>query len=249
MDCSPPGSSVQGFLRQECWSGFPFPSPRDLPDPGMEPRSPALQADSLPTEPPGDRLVFYSEESERSDFHGILLGPANHGTCCSLPQWEGRDCSISWAGQRGGEGRRVSRRKRNSWAASQGGPVWKERWANGKLKIHSAASSSWHPFFSAASSHTVLSFFHCLFLFSWNGLTMHAFLDTWGMNVAFYKVISFVVSAARKQEWRKLTVSCPRLLTKEARIPSAGRSLRWSNTMWSPAGRFQKWNNEAVITP
>ena len=37
-----------GFSRQEYWSRFPSPSPRDLPDPGMEPRSPALQTDSLP---------------------------------------------------------------------------------------------------------------------------------------------------------------------------------------------------------
>ena len=39
--------------RQEHWSGLPFPSPGDLPNPGIEPRSPALQANSLPTEPPG----------------------------------------------------------------------------------------------------------------------------------------------------------------------------------------------------
>ena len=45
-----------GFSRQECWSGLPFPSPEDLPDPGIEPRSPALQADSLPTELPGKLL-------------------------------------------------------------------------------------------------------------------------------------------------------------------------------------------------
>ena len=42
-----------GFSRQEHWSGVPFPSPGDLPDPGIEPRSPALQADALPSEPPG----------------------------------------------------------------------------------------------------------------------------------------------------------------------------------------------------
>ena len=42
-----------GFSRQEYQSGFPFPSPGDLPNPGIEPRSPALQADSLPSEPPG----------------------------------------------------------------------------------------------------------------------------------------------------------------------------------------------------
>ena len=42
-----------GFFRQGCWSGLPFPSPGDLPDPGIEPRSPTLQADALPSEPPG----------------------------------------------------------------------------------------------------------------------------------------------------------------------------------------------------
>ena len=42
-----------GFSRQEYWSGLPFPSPEDLPDPRIEPRSPALQADALPSEPPG----------------------------------------------------------------------------------------------------------------------------------------------------------------------------------------------------
>ena len=38
------------FSRQEYWHGLPYPSPGDLPDPGIEPRSPALQADSLPFE-------------------------------------------------------------------------------------------------------------------------------------------------------------------------------------------------------
>ena len=42
-----------GFSRQECWSGLPFPSPGDLLDPGIEPGSPTLQADALPSEPPG----------------------------------------------------------------------------------------------------------------------------------------------------------------------------------------------------
>ena len=42
-----------GFSRQEYWSGLPFPSPGDLPYPLIEPWSPALQADSLPSEPPG----------------------------------------------------------------------------------------------------------------------------------------------------------------------------------------------------
>ena len=46
-------SPSMGFSRQEYWSELPFPSPGDLPDPGIEPGSPALQADALPSEPPG----------------------------------------------------------------------------------------------------------------------------------------------------------------------------------------------------
>ena len=46
-----------GFSKQECWSGLPFPSPGDLPNPGTEPRSLALQADSLPSEPRGKPIV------------------------------------------------------------------------------------------------------------------------------------------------------------------------------------------------
>ena len=42
-----------GFSRREYWSGLPFPSPGDLPDPGIEPGSPALRADALTSEPPG----------------------------------------------------------------------------------------------------------------------------------------------------------------------------------------------------
>ena len=46
-----------GFSRQECWSGLPFPSPGDLPDPGIEPGSPALRADALLSEPPGKPIL------------------------------------------------------------------------------------------------------------------------------------------------------------------------------------------------
>ena len=51
MDCSCQVSLSMGFPRQECWRGLPFPSPGDLPDPGIEPEIPALQADPLPSEP------------------------------------------------------------------------------------------------------------------------------------------------------------------------------------------------------
>ena len=52
-----------GFSRQEYWSGLPCPPPGDLPDPGIEPtspESPALQVESLPTEPPGKPLSAYT---------------------------------------------------------------------------------------------------------------------------------------------------------------------------------------------
>ena len=45
------------FSRQEYWNGLPFPSPGDLPDPGIKPRSPTLEADALTSEPPGKTLL------------------------------------------------------------------------------------------------------------------------------------------------------------------------------------------------
>ena len=53
MDCSPPGSSVHGILQARVLEWGAFPTPGDLPDPGIKPGAPALQADSLPSEPPG----------------------------------------------------------------------------------------------------------------------------------------------------------------------------------------------------
>ena len=54
MDCIGHQAPLSmGFPRQEYWSGLPFPSPGDLPDPGIEPGSPALEADALTSEPSG----------------------------------------------------------------------------------------------------------------------------------------------------------------------------------------------------
>ena len=57
-----------GFSEQEYWSGLPFPSPGELPNPGIEPKSPALQADALTSEPPGKKnskiLLYVSLEVE-----------------------------------------------------------------------------------------------------------------------------------------------------------------------------------------
>ena len=55
---------LMGFFRQECWSGLLCPSPEDLPDPGIEPKSPSLQADSLPVSHRGSlRITIWSNNS------------------------------------------------------------------------------------------------------------------------------------------------------------------------------------------
>ena len=85
MDSSP--LSVR-FSRQGYWSGLPFPSPGDLPDPGIEPGSPALQADSLPTELQGkpncglNELENLAKSRYLADNGANILGrrhPQNHG--------------------------------------------------------------------------------------------------------------------------------------------------------------------------
>ena len=57
LDCSPPGSSVHGISQARILERLPFPTPQDLPNPGIEPRSSALQADALTSEPRGDDFV------------------------------------------------------------------------------------------------------------------------------------------------------------------------------------------------
>ena len=59
-----------GFSRQEYWSGLPFPSPEDLPDPGIETGSPALQADALPSEPP-DKCGKCYNSGDTAQYHTI----------------------------------------------------------------------------------------------------------------------------------------------------------------------------------
>ena len=64
------------FYRPEYWSGQPFPSPGDLPNPRIEPRSPALQADSLPAEPPGKPSYQWKVRGKgRSSYHQFIPYP------------------------------------------------------------------------------------------------------------------------------------------------------------------------------
>ncbi|XDC69266.1 hypothetical protein R6Z07F_000439 [Ovis aries] len=58
MDCTPPVSPSVGLPRQEYWTELPFPSPGEIPDPGTEPRSPALQADALPLSHLGSLYIY-----------------------------------------------------------------------------------------------------------------------------------------------------------------------------------------------
>ena len=69
--CQAPPS--MGFSRQEYWSGLPFPSPGDLPDPGIEPGSPMLQADSLTSEPPGKSLADMVVSGEAVSQEGACV--------------------------------------------------------------------------------------------------------------------------------------------------------------------------------
>ena len=78
-----------GFSRQGYWSGFPFPTPGDLPKSGIKLRSPALQADSLLSEPPGKPLHVLKKKEPELEFKSVLCvlyfannGPSSQG--CGL---------------------------------------------------------------------------------------------------------------------------------------------------------------------
>ena len=70
-----------GFSRREYWSGLPCPPPGHLPNPGIEPRSPTLQVDSLPAELPGKPCLWHIQfSSVQSLSHVQLCDPMNHST-------------------------------------------------------------------------------------------------------------------------------------------------------------------------
>ena len=74
------------FSRPEYWNGLPFPPPGDLSDPGIEPRSPALQADSLPSEPPGKPLYTYTHTQYLFYIYKFILQHLYY-TYTDLPQF------------------------------------------------------------------------------------------------------------------------------------------------------------------
>ena len=71
MNCSHQAPLSMGVSRQKYWRGLPFPSAGDLPNPGTEPRSPVLQADSLPSEPQFYLHDVTSATSDSLQPHGL----------------------------------------------------------------------------------------------------------------------------------------------------------------------------------
>ena len=82
MNHSPQAPLFMGFSRQECWSGLPFPSPGDLPNPEIEPGSPTLQADSLLSELSGKLLL-------------LLLSRFSHVRLCATSYTEAHPAPLS----------------------------------------------------------------------------------------------------------------------------------------------------------
>ena len=72
MDCSPLGSSVHGILQARILDWVAIPFSRGLPDPGIEPRSPVLQADSLPSESPGKSNKEFCYDVNNWSYINIL---------------------------------------------------------------------------------------------------------------------------------------------------------------------------------
>ena len=70
--CNEIKNYAYGFSRQEYWSGLPFPSPGDLPNPGIKPRSPALQADALSFEPPGKSTQPSQQPGQQNPFKTLV---------------------------------------------------------------------------------------------------------------------------------------------------------------------------------
>ena len=89
-----------GFARQEYWSGLPFPSPGDLPDPGIKPMSLALQVDSLPPVLLGSPLLFYFLISFTNLFnHLLVIYSFPNYLLLEWFHWR-KNCSYQWQGMR-----------------------------------------------------------------------------------------------------------------------------------------------------
>ena len=95
-----------GFSRQEYWSRLPCPLPGDLPNPGIEPKSPALQEDSLPTETPGKPQFIYSGTERERERVCVCVWVLSHvqlfatpwTVACQAPLTNGFSRQVYWSG-------------------------------------------------------------------------------------------------------------------------------------------------------
>ena len=85
MDCSLSGSSIHGIFQARIQSGLPFSSPGDVPDPGIELRSPTLQADSLPDKPQGKPNLPGPTNIYTPMFTGTLFAIAKRVEIALMP--------------------------------------------------------------------------------------------------------------------------------------------------------------------
>ena len=95
MDCTCQAPPSMGFSGQDYWSGLPFPSPGDLPNPGIKPRSPALQADSLPCEPQGGFTIRGQQRPNFWKFGSLLWGSGGVGGVGGLGFGPWQPCSLT----------------------------------------------------------------------------------------------------------------------------------------------------------
>ena len=102
MNYSPPGSSSMGFSRQEYLSGLPCPSPGDLPDLWIEPGSPALQVDSLPSEPSVYWALKVCETCIKRSWVQNMEKQKRKRTTFALPNtWHPPKYPVAWSYKRG----------------------------------------------------------------------------------------------------------------------------------------------------
>ena len=118
MDYSPPGSSIHGISRQEYWSELPLPTPGDLPNPGIKPRSPALQADSLLSEPQHVFILLFPNCLGESIIYWHSLLEKEMATHSSVLAWR-----IPETGEPGGLPFMGSHRVGHDWSDSAAAAV------------------------------------------------------------------------------------------------------------------------------
>ena len=122
-----------GFSRQEYWSGLPFPSPGDLPYPGIEPRSPAFQANALTSEPPGkpmENMICFQFFVDRLQSMNILW--VGKVSLFNISLYLGN--SQTFTGLKSAPYHKVSDGVVSSWTQKRVNPcllTWTKRWNGG----------------------------------------------------------------------------------------------------------------------